>query len=397
MKCPYCKSTDIQKRGFSKAKEPKQYYWCKSCDAWFTEDVDVEIVAKNVRLANSRQKQQDLNRIANKSYREHARLDNSLIEYNRELIEVIKNSTLKIDTKEHKSIKDEAVLLVQLSDLHFNELISLPHNKYDFTVAGKRLKKFADKIKLECSFYKVKNIFIALTGDLMNSDRRLDEMLNQATNRSNATYLSYCLLVQFVLDLNQIANIHIASVSGNESRIKDEIGYSDIIATDNYDFTILNMLRVGLGDKKGVEFIGGDPSELVVGVAGQNVLLMHGEGLETDTQKKIQQVVGKYIPRKQMIDFVVYGHVHSPYITDYSARSGSMAGSNDYNEKALFLVSKASQNIHLFFKDRSIDSKKIDLQFTNGDGYNIDRHLEAYNTKSAGKLHKAQTIYQITI
>jgi len=320
-----------------------------------------------------------------------------LLKYNRELIEVIKNSTLKITTKEHKQSKEEAVLLVQLSDLHFNELISLPHNHYDFTIAGKRLKKFADKIKVESSIYKVKNIFIALTGDLMNSDRRLDEMLNQATNRSNATYLSYCLLAQFILDLNQIANIHIASVSGNESRIREEKGYSDIVATDNYDFTILNMLKVGLGDKKGIEFVNGDPSELVVSVAGQNVLLMHGEGLETDTQKKIQQVVGKYIPRGQMIDFVVYGHVHSPYITDFSARSGSLAGSNDYNEKALFLVSKASQNIHLFFKDKSIDSKKIDLQFADGDGYDIEKKLEAYNTKSAKKLHRPLTVYQITI
>ncbi len=395
MNCPYCKSADVIKRGFTSAE--KQRYSCKDCDAWFSEDVTPDIIEQNVRLSKNRQKQQDLNRIERKSFREHARIENPLIEYNKELIEVIKNSTIDLKTKEHKSIQDEAVLLVQLSDLHFNELISLPHNKYDFTIAGKRLKKLAKKIKEESTLYKVKNIFIAMTGDLMNSDRRLDEMLNQATNRSNATYLSYCLLAQFILDLNQIANIHIASVSGNESRIKDEVGYSDIIATDNYDFTILNMLKVGLGDKKGIEFIGGDPSELVVGVAGQNVLLMHGEGLETDTQKKIQQVVGKYIPRKQMIDFVVYGHVHSPYITDYSARSGSMAGSNDYNEKALFLVSKASQNIHLFFKDRSIDSKKIDLQYTNGDGYNIEKSLEAYNTKSAGKLHKQQTVYQITI
>jgi len=35
------------------------------------------------------------------------------------------------------------VLIVQLSDLHFNERVELPSNRYDFTVAAQRLRKLA--------------------------------------------------------------------------------------------------------------------------------------------------------------------------------------------------------------------------------------------------------------
>ena len=48
----------------------------------------------------------------------------------------------------------------------------------------------------------------------------------------------------FILDLNQIANISIACVTGNESRVNDELGWVDIVASDNYDFTIFEMLRL---------------------------------------------------------------------------------------------------------------------------------------------------------
>lgn len=392
MECPYCLSENIVKRGM---RAEKQRYICKDCDSWFNEDTTPEIIEQNVRLAKNRQKQQDINRIERKSFREFARLENGLIEYNKELIKTIERHTPKFTVKQHKTDKEDVGLIVHLSDLHFNELVNLRHNKYDFAIASSRLKKLANAIKREALAYNIKTILIAFTGDLMNSDRRIDEYLNQATNRSDATYLSYLILSQFILDLNKIANIHVANVSGNESRIKEEKGYSDIVATDNYDFTIFNMLKVGL---KGITFISGDPSELVVSVAGQKILLLHGEGLETDTQKKAQQIIGKYVAQGDEIRFLLYGHVHSPYLSDYFARSGSLVGSNDYNEKALFLVSRASQNIHLVYKDGSIDSKKIDLQNADvTDGYEIIESLMAYNAKSAKKLHKIHTIHEIVI
>ena len=74
-----------------------------------------------------------------------------------------------------------------------------------------------------------------------------------------------------------------------------------------------------------------------------------------------------------------------------------MVGSNDYAEKALNLSGRASQNCYIFYDDGNRDGIKIDLQNTDGVGYNIDKSLEAYNAKSASKAKEKKTIFEIVI
>ena len=47
--------------------------------------VDKEILKSNVKLSKQKQKQQDLNRIERKSFREHARIENAVSEYGKEI------------------------------------------------------------------------------------------------------------------------------------------------------------------------------------------------------------------------------------------------------------------------------------------------------------------------
>ena len=49
----------------------------------------------------------------------------------------------------------------------------------------------------------ITNIVVAMTGDMMNSDRRLDELLNQATNRAKATFLGVDILQQAIIDISK--------------------------------------------------------------------------------------------------------------------------------------------------------------------------------------------------
>ena len=75
-----------------------------------------------------------------------------------------------------------------------------------------------------------------------------------------------------------------------------------------------------------------------------------------------------------------------------------MVGSNDYSDKKLNLISKASQNIHIIYDKNRRDSIKIDLQNTDEiEGYNIDKSLEAYNPKSSSKLISETTIVKVVI
>ena len=353
---------------------------------------DKEIIQHNILLQKRSQKQADLNRIKNKAFREHARLEYALVEYNKALIDLLKTESLKTTIKQHKS-KGKQAIICQIADTHFNELVSLKHNKYDFEVASKRLQKFAHYIKEYAKFYNVNEIFIAITGDLLNSDRRLDELVNASSNRSKATFLAVHLLKHFILDLNSVANISVGCVSGNESRAY-ELGWVDMVATDNYDFTIFEMLRLLLPD---INFITSGGLELVVEINGHNCLLIHGHQLKNMQSDKIAKVMSKYARNGIILDFMMCGHLHETKITDLFARSSSLVGANSYSENALLLSSRAAQNIYIM-KDKERHDIRIDLQHTKGfNGYPINKELSSYNAKSLDKTLKKQTVFKIVI
>ncbi len=111
------------------------------------------------------------------------------------------------------------MLVVQLSDLHFNERVELPSNRYDFTVVAARLAKLAGRIKQLGRSYGAAKVVIACLGDFLNSDRRLDELLSNATNRSKATLLAVDILRAFLLDLRSEFELEVYGITGNESRV----------------------------------------------------------------------------------------------------------------------------------------------------------------------------------
>jgi uncharacterized phosphosugar-binding protein len=137
--------------------------------------------------------------------------------------------------------------------------------------------------------------------------------------------------------------------------------------------------------------------ELIVEVAGQNVLLIHGHQLGKMDSNRIAKVVAKYARKGIQIDFMMCGHLHETMITDLFARSSSLVGANAYSENALNLSSRAAQNIYVMLKEGRQDIR-IDLQDTKSfKGYDIDKELMAYNTKSAEKSKPKNTIFKIII
>tara|TARA_R110002012_G_scaffold213270_2_gene384396 strand:- start:360 stop:1577 length:1218 start_codon:yes stop_codon:yes gene_type:complete len=395
--CPNCYHEGMTKQGTN--ERGRQRYKCKSCQVktiYPIYDADVEVIRENVRLSKQKQKAQDKNRIHNKAFREHARIENAVEEYSKELKTLFENNSLNCTTKKHRT-NNKAVGVIQFSDVHFNELVDLENNKYDFSVASKRTRYFVNKAKTYFKTANVSNIVFALTGDLMNSDRRLDELLNQATNRAKATFLGVDIFQQAILDMAKDFNVTVASIVGNEGRANKELGWSDIIATDNYDYTIFQCLRYLFKDSN-VKFIHGDPSELVINVAGQNLLMMHGHGsFRGKLDTAVNQIAGRYSLRGIKIDYVIFGHIHSARVGDNFGRSSSMVGANSYSEKALNLNGRASQNCYIFYDNGNRDGIKIDLQNTQNEGYDIDKSLEAYNAKSHGKVKTKKTIFEVVV
>ncbi|MHA1739469.1 MAG: hypothetical protein ACTSWD_12845 [Candidatus Heimdallarchaeota archaeon] len=358
---------------------------------------DIETTKSNVKLIASSQRYQDLNRISRKQLKERVKLENALMEYNKELVDVFSNHKLPaFSIKKKKSSKRGVTGIVHVTDTHFNELVDLAHNKYDFPIASQRFKLLATKARQYFKAMGVNKILIAMTGDLMNSDRRLDELLSEATNRSKATFLAVNILEQFILDLNQDFNVTVANVVGNESRMSKDIGWTEIMASDNYDFTIYNILKLLFRDSN-IKMLTGNLLEQVVEVSGQNVLLLHGNQLKANSmEQSIQKIKGKYTSQQVRVDFVLSGHLHSARIGDGYARGGSTVGANAYSDSALQLDGRASQNIHFFYDNGTRDSIKIDLQeIDDVVGYDIVKQLEAYNAKSLAKAKKKKIVTNV--
>ena len=401
MTCPYCDGNNIKRAG---SQSNKKRWYCKDCKKipgqkyYFTQTADIEILTENVKLAKAKQKFQDSNRIERKSFREHARLDNALEEYNKELIKVLNENKLSKFTLKHKVSNTKAAGIIHFTDAHFNELVNLTINKYDFTIASQRCKKFVEETKKVFNTYGIVNVLFASTGDIMNSDRRLDELLNMATNRSKATFLAVYLLEQMILDLNKDFNVTVASVIGNESRCTENPVYTDNIATDNYDYTVHQFLKYVFKNSSGIKFVENEnPFELVIDVAGYNILLVHGHQKGFGSlDKAVAKIIRKYSDRGICINHVLCGHIHESHIADLYSRSSSLVGANAYSERDLMLTSRASQNIHILTKD-SFHSMKIDLQNTPDPGYDIIHQLESYNAKSADKARPRTNIMQVVI
>lgn len=360
-------------------------------------ETDEELVVETVKSKKQAQRFRDMNRIERKAFTGSARVENAVSSYVKELCSIFDSakSTIKLP---YVSPDATSYGIIHITDTHFNELIDVTSNKYDFTIASKRMNKLALEAIKYFRLNDVSDVFLFFTGDLMNSDRRLDELLAMATNRAKATFIAVQILEQFILHIRQHFNVHIAGVCGNESRVGKDYNWQNDLVSDNYDFTIFNSLRYKMKSMDGIEFMGiSDEHEAVVEVCGRNVLLLHGHQLSKDLVKSLSKVVRKYADNGTIIHYIIFGHLHEALIADTYSRASSLCGANTYSENALQLTSRASQNIHLFTKT-SITSIKVDLQDTTGyEGYDNESWQDAYNPKSVSKTRTTTTVFKVVI
>ena len=212
-----------------------------------------------------------------------------------DLVKDYKPPILNIKSTNKNVDSENNLLEISIYDLHLGKLCWAKETgeDYDVNIASKRFKLLAERAKQYFKTVNISNILLAFTGDIINNDVLLDKLLNEATNRSKATMLAFYIIEQFIIDLNKDYNITIAGVSGNEGRKKIELGFSEILTSDNYDYTILNMLKIAFRNSKGIAFNEGNSSEQVINIAGSNILILHGLSLKTEIEKSVQQLIGK--------------------------------------------------------------------------------------------------------
>jgi DNA repair exonuclease SbcCD nuclease subunit len=175
--------------------------------------------------------------------------------------------------------------------------------------------------------------------------------------------------------------------------MKDEFSFDDFLLSDNYDFLIYNMLKMLLEDNDGIQFLDTDPFEAILSINGTKILVTHGTNVKKDTQQSIQQIVGKHAIKGDIIDYIIFGHIHFANITDLYSRSGSLVGGNTYSERELNLATIASQVIHFVDDNGDIHNYRVNLQNTDGyDGYSISNDYDAYNPQLSNYKKRSKVI-----
>lgn len=414
LKCSICNSTNTIKKG--NISIYKKRILCKDCGKWSTitithEDetnVDFDIINENMRLKKELQKTQDRNRIERKSWRAESRVDNVIQELNVEMINLLKTHSFKHDAIrkiDKVNINNKKVGIVQLSDLHFLEKIDLPNNKYDMSIACKRLKLFANEIINQFTNESIDNIVIVMSGDLINNDLLADKILSNTSNRTAGMFSSSYIINQFIHELSEhFYNIICFSVIGNESRVNHSktVEMCDFSITHNYDYAIHNILSILNKDNKNINFVfGNDQLESIIKVLDTNILITHGFQFKANPNENIKNIIKKYsMNRNQNIDLILCGHYHENLtIGNIFARSGSLCGNNKYSE-SLGLSANASQNIIIIEEKNRKKIINIDLQDVSNvnNEYEYKKELEKYESVySKDKIDTSNFNFQILI
>ena len=354
------------------------------------DDKDSEVPEERlVDLAAKAQKATDINAVIRKENRESYRLYNVLDATYQEYISLLSECPLaKFDIVTRPATESNRVGILHASDLHMNEIIDPREsngNCYDFTVASKRLQKYVAESKTIFNAMGVTQVYLFLTGDIINSDRRLSEKLVSATSQVRASLLATYLIQQVIIDLANDYGVSVASVSGNESRIGEvDMDSCDVLSSNNWDYLIYNNLRM-LFSGKPVEFIDSinNMQQVVTLDNGFNALLIHGNYLKgAISDKQIGVLLQQYAYKGIPIHGVFCGHIHSASVGDIVSRASSLCGGNSYSTNDLQFVSRASQNLYIVNKDKGYHGIKIDLQNAEEyKGYNIIEELERYHVR----------------
>lgn len=325
-----------------------------------------------VRMKASNQRLQDKNRIANKLLREHNRYLNSTSDVLEDILHKLKSFNIfKVEPVNTKYTVVDKTAIIQLTDLHLGEQVTsedtLGYNEFGMEIGSKRLWKYAREIEYTLGD-SVTDIIVAFTGDLLNSDRRVDELLTNAGTRSETFVQSLQILSGFLTDLARRYRVTVLSVVGNESRMDQDPPFRDPI--HNFDFLIHKCLSMLLSDcKDRIKFLDVDRNyEKVYPVGGLNILFYHGYKY---TPNKISKFIMKYNQLGMLIDYVITGHIHAPSIEENQSRSGSIVGSDFYSVFSLHAVARATQTLYNI--KREVNSSKscispvvIDLQNISG-------------------------------
>lgn len=323
-----------------------------------------ELIQYSINLKKKLQRTQDTLRIERKALRFENRASQHVENLLADLMDTVPKCKIKPNKYEIYDNSNKAGI-IHLSDLHIGETVDLINNKYNFEIAQKRLMKLFNDAILEFKLKSINNVYILLTGDLINLDTHMDKKITNEACRSEAMTKAFEILSSCIEGLLKEGFIlNMASINGNESRIQGYEKFSSInsIAMDNFDYLLYFLIKTRYEDS--ITFLNnGDKLEDMININGKNIILVHGDKLShNNLMDSILKLKYRWFEKTGiMADYCLLGHIHQDKIENIYARSGSLVGANGYSDNGLNIPnSRASQNIGII--DENIKMFAIPLK-----------------------------------
>jgi hypothetical protein len=266
--------------------------------------------------------------------------------------------------KKRKYKPAEAILHLQLSDLHLDEVVNPEEmagtNAYDREIARLRLRRWVDKACELGDRYKHvwQGIYIYLGGDLVSG--AIHEELAETNESSLPQTLLYWApeLAAAIRDVSNHFGVPVAvwGVVGNHGRLTKK-KTAKKRALNSWDMLLMELVRMHLQSEKNITWELAKSSFLSVPIFDRHIFLTHGDEagggsgwsgiwtpLMTIHRKGSEMCRSLY---RRSISYSVIGHWHQSIMAHLSGIccNGSLKGYDEFAMGYRFLPQPAIQNM----------------------------------------------------
>lgn len=251
-------------------------------------------------------------------------------------------------------------MIMALSDWHIGARVdNVNGNSYNIDIAKRRLKDYLDKAHQEALLNKPSHVFLYHGGDFIEGIdmRKVNQSFDAEVDATTQIAVATRMMIDAVREVSSWGiPTTVALVGGNHDRYTSN--KKDAIYNDNIAYNVVDTLILIKGYGIIPEYVDivdnrTDIYRAETVVAGQNVMLIHGDTLPSNDKPKIPMLI-----KDHPINLVIYGHYHSSRFiqengSGFAIMVGSLMGNNTYSKQLLLPDSKPSQLIMFVSVDSS--------------------------------------------
>lgn len=250
--------------------------------------------------------------------------------------------------KDNYVIGSDNDIVCCLSDLHIGATFSSKFGEYNTDVALSRLNKYLEEIIRIGALHKSENVYIELLGDLISGNIHKSIQVSNRENVIEQIKIASEYIASFCYELSKhFANVYIAGVAGNHSRLIDK--KDEAIHDERLDTLITWIIEQTTKHIDNITVLNTnlDSGISMIKVRGNTFVGVHGD-YDTQNKSKVSDLV-------MMLGLfptaILSGHKHFPSYTEFNGikliQSGSLVGSGDDYTIEKRLSGKASQTVFI--------------------------------------------------